>query len=168
MDKNKICEAMYALPGAVVVRRRKPLLTPFLLLVGGVIVLLPLFTGRPALTADLHSAALLVGALLALCGLVLLLARLFDRTGVPYYTAGRCRLRYEELRFGRGVRETVAARVDAGDLAGLDALPRAQVPEIAVALYRSPDGRFVAMQAFEYVDLEYRPLTGLRVCRAGE
>ena len=39
MDKIKICEAMYALPGEVVVRRRKSLLIPAVLLVAGVAML---------------------------------------------------------------------------------------------------------------------------------
>jgi hypothetical protein len=30
-------------------------------------------------------------------------------------------------------------------------------------MYRSPDDRFVAMQAFEYADLEYKPLTQVRI-----
>ena len=33
----------------------------------------------------------------------------------------------------------------------------------SVCMYRSRDNGFVAMQAFEYVDLEYRPLTGLEI-----
>ena len=30
-------------------------------------------------------------------------------------------------------------------------------------MYRTPDNRFAAMQAFEYADLEYRPLTRLQI-----
>ena len=39
MDKIKICEAMYALPGEVVVRRRKSLVLPAALLAAGVAIL---------------------------------------------------------------------------------------------------------------------------------
>ncbi len=39
------------------------------------------------------------------------------------------------------------------------------VPSVTVARYFSPDGSFVAIQAFEYVDLEDKPLTELRVIR---
>ena len=35
MDKNKICEALYALPGNVVVKRRKFQLLPAVLFVAG-------------------------------------------------------------------------------------------------------------------------------------
>ena len=43
---------------------------------------------------------------------------------------------------------------------------RSEVPALAVALYRTPDNRFAAMQAFEYAELEYRPLTELRIVGA--
>ena len=39
MDKTKICEAMYALPGAVVIRRRKSFLMPVLLVAAGIALL---------------------------------------------------------------------------------------------------------------------------------
>ena len=50
-----------------------------------------------------------------------------------------------------------------GDVQRLIAMPHAQVPAISVAVYRTPDNRFAAMQAFEYTDLEYRPLTRLQI-----
>lgn len=56
--------------------------------------------------------------------------------------------------------------VDRGEARRVLALGRAQVPAVAVALFRTPDNRFVAMRAFEYVDLEYRPLTELKVVEA--
>jgi len=42
-------------------------------------------------------------------------------------------------------------------------MPHARVPAVSVAMYRTPDNRFAAMQAFEYADLEYRPLTRLQI-----
>ena len=42
-------------------------------------------------------------------------------------------------------------------------MKRAQVPALTVALYRTPGNRFAAMQAFEYADLEYKPLTELKI-----
>lgn len=53
--------------------------------------------------------------------------------------------------------------IAAGNLSRLLTMPRAQVPAVTVCMYRSRDNGFVAMQAFEYVDLEYRPLTGLEI-----
>ena len=88
--------------------------------------------------------------------------------GAPYYRAGRCYLRYDELYFERGLAAEVRECVAQGDAERLFALPHAQVPAVAVAVYRTPDNRFAAMQAFEYADLEYRPLTELRIADGRE
>ena len=50
-----------------------------------------------------------------------------------------------------------------GNVERLLAMPHARVPAVSVAMYRTPDNRFAAMQAFEYADLEYRPLTRLQI-----
>ena len=55
MDKIKICEAMYALPGEVVVRRRKSLVLPAALLAAGVAILVLIvgyFSPLPPKTGD--------------------------------------------------------------------------------------------------------------------
>ena len=98
MDKTKICEAMYALPGAVVIRRRKSFLMPVLLVAAGIALLILNRSFRADLSNDLRSAIVFVGASLLLAGVAVLFARLFS-AGNPYYPAGRCYLRYEELFF---------------------------------------------------------------------
>ena len=50
-----------------------------------------------------------------------------------------------------------------GNVERLLAMPHARVPAVSVAMYRTPDNRFAAMQAFEYADLEYKPLTELKI-----
>lgn len=163
MDKIKICEAMYALPGEVVVRRRKSLVMPAALFVAGAALLVLNHVYGPALTNNLRSALVFVGGSLALAGMITLAARFFSAEGTPYYRPGRCYLRYRELYFGRGDAHAVEQSVADGDVQRLLTLPQAQVPAVSVALYHTPDNRFAAMQAFEYADLEYRPLTRLRI-----
>ena len=68
-----------------------------------------------------------------------------------------------ELYFDRGIRSDVMQAVSDGDAERLFGMKRAQVPALTVALYRTPGNRFAAMQAFEYADLEYRPLTRLQI-----
>lgn len=167
MDKIKICEAMYALPGEVVVRRRKSLLMPAALLVAGVAILVLNHVYGVSMSVNLRSAAVFIGGSLALTGMIILAARYFSAEGVPYYRAGRCYLHYEELYFERGESAAVVECVAGGDVVKLLALPHARVPAVAVAIYRSADNRFAAMQAFEYAELEYRPLTRLRIVGEG-
>ena len=55
MDRNKICEAMYALPGEVVVRRRKSLVLPAALLAAGVAILVLNHVYGASMTNNLRS-----------------------------------------------------------------------------------------------------------------
>ena len=57
----------------------------------------------------------------------------------------------------------MVALVAEGNVERLLAMPHARVPAVSVAMYRTPDNRFAAMQAFEYADLEYKPLTELKI-----
>ena len=107
MDRNKICEAMYALPGGVVVKRRKSQLRAAVLFIAGVALVVVNNMYGAELTNNMRSAIVFIGGLLGLA--------------------------------------------------------RANVPALTVALYRTPDNSFAAMQAFEYADLEYKPLTRLNI-----
>lgn len=163
MDKTKICEALYALPGEVVVRRRKSLAVPAVVLLAGAAMIVANEVYAAALTNNVSSALVFAGGILALAGLVLLAARVFGSEGAPYYRGGRCFLRYDACCFGRSERDEVMRRVAAGDVRHLLEMPRSRVPAVTVAVYRTPDNRFAAMQAFEYADLEYKPLTDLTI-----
>lgn len=166
MNKHEISEALYALPGEVVVRRRRSLLLPAVLLLGGIALFAADRTGAAYLSVDLRSALTFLGGTGAVAGAVWLLARLCGAQGAPYHRAARCFLRYEELCFDRSHAAEVRQYVDRGEVRRVLALERAQVPAVAVALFRTPDNRFVAMRAFEYVDLEYRPISELKVVEA--
>ena len=163
MDKIKICEAMYALPGEGVVRRRKSLVLPAALLAAGVAILVLNHVYGASMTNNLRSSAVFIGGSLALAGMITLAARFFSAEGAPYYRAGRSYLRYDELYFERSQSRDVVALVAEGNVERLLAMPHARVPAVSVAMYRTPDNRFAAMQAFEYADLEYRPLTRLQI-----
>lgn len=163
MDKNKICEALYALPGGVVVKRRRSPLVPAVLFVVGaaLIVVNNLYGGE--LSNNLRSAVVFVGGVLALSGVVAAAAQAFGSGGSPFHKGERCFLRFEELYFDRGIRGEVTQAVEGGAVDRLLDMERAKVPALTVAVYRTPDNRFAAMQAFEYADLEYKPLTKLRI-----
>ena len=114
MDKIKICEAMYALPGEVVVRRRKSLVLPAALLAAGVAILVLNHVYGASMTNNLRSSAVFIGGSLALAGMITLAARFFSAEGAPYYRAGRSYLRYDELYFERSQSRDVVALVAEG------------------------------------------------------
>lgn len=163
MDKNKICEAMYALPGDVVVKRRKSPVFPLALLLAGVAMIVLNNRYGAELTNNMRSALVFIGGTLALAGLIASAAKIFGTGGVPYHRGGHCYLRYEELYFERGSRGEVMQSVADGAVERLLGMGHAKVPALTVALYRTPDNRFAALQAFEYDDLEYKPLTELKI-----
>ncbi len=162
MNKNEICEAICALPDGVVVRRRKSFLLPVVSLLAGVALIAVNYVWGAEWTNNLRSALVFVGGSLAVAGLMVMLARVFGG-GVPYHREAKAYLRYEELYFDRKWLREVASYVEGGDLKRLKALEHSRVPAVSVALYSTPDGRFAAMQAYEYTDLEYRPLSDLKV-----
>lgn len=163
MDKNKICEALYALPGGVVVKRRKSMVVPAVLFVVGAAMIVVNNIYGAELTNNLRSAVVFTGGILAIAGMIAAAAQTFGSGGVPFHKENRSYLLYEELYFDRGVRSEVMQSVDEGAVEQLFGMKHAQVPAVAVAVYRTPDNRFAAMQAFEYAELEYKPLTRLKI-----
>lgn len=163
MDKNKICEALYALPGGVVVKRRKSMAVPAVLFVVGAAMIVVNNIYGTELTNNLRSAVVFTGGILAIAGMIAAAAQTFGSGGVPFHKENRSYLLYEELYFDRGVRSEVMQSVDEGAVEQLLGMKHAQVPAVAVAVYRTPDNRFAAMQAFEYAELEYKPLTRLKI-----
>ncbi len=163
MDKIKICEAMYALPNRAIVRRRKSVAVPVILFFAGVGLLMLNRMMGGDLNMNLRSALVFLGGGLALTGIIMTLVRRTSAHGVPYHSDRHCYLRYEELCFEPRFRDAVAHYVDNGDLPQILSLKQTHVPAVTVALYRTPDNNFAAMQAFEYSNLEYKPITELRI-----
>lgn len=162
MNKKEISEAICALPDGAVVRRRKSFFMPVVLLLAGVLLIGMDAVAGTEWNNNLRSALVFVGGVAAVVGAMVALARACGG-GAPYHTASKRFLRYEEWYYDRQRRQEVASYVESGELRRLRVLERSQVPAVAVAVYSTPDGRFAAMQAYEYTDLEYRPLTGMKV-----
>lgn len=163
MDKNKICEAMYALPGGVVVKRRRSQLLPAVLFLAGVALVVVNNIYGAELTNNVRSSVVFIGGSLIVAGMVMAAIQIFGAGGVPFHKDKHCYLVFEELYFDRGIRADVVQSIEDGTVDRLLGLGRAKVPALTVALYHTPDNRFAAMQAYEYADLEYKPLTKLKI-----
>ena len=66
MNKNEICEALCALPGGAVVRRRKPFSMPLVMLFAGAALIVANRIWGTELNNDLRSALVFVGGVLAI------------------------------------------------------------------------------------------------------
>ena len=168
MNKNQMAELLYALPDGVVVKGRKSKVVPLCLTLAGVVLLV--VNGLLPATAgyeDLKSALVLFGGVIFATGVLLLLVRLFGDSGVPLYGENRVPLVWSERYYPKSAASAVADCLTRHDWARLRSIAQSQVPAIRLVAYHTPDEGFVACQAFEYVELEERPLTKLHIVRSG-
>lgn len=160
MDKKSICEVMYALPDGVVVRRKRSYILPvFVFLIGVVLVVL---SYSMELSVNNHSSMILVAGATVIVGILMICNRIFDTEGRPWHVPTNSPLCYEERFFPVENRNEVRRFVEEGSLKRIIAADKKQTSGIAVAIYRTQDCTFGAMQAYEYVGYEYRPITPVK------
>ena len=166
MDKTLFCEALYALPDNIIVKRRKSVVKPVIAIaIGALIVASGYSLPEGASTANWHSGLLLLGAIIAIGGFVSLLVRLFGGEGQPCLGEAGESLKITELSFARMQIRDVMSAIDSGDMDALLAVPTSQVAAVTVALCRTSDGKFAVCQPFEYIELEYRPLRDVKILK---
>ena len=168
MSNKNIYEAIYALPDVNISRRRKPLNVPIaLLFLGFALFALNAFIESSVEMSNLKSAIVLLAAVLFLAGGILLLVRLNGSSGVPYHEDDGCYLRCEELKFNKDKRAYIATLIDKADFASLRLVKQDGVSAVTVVAYSSPKSGFYACQAFEYVELELRPICDMQYTKNG-
>ena len=166
MDKTIFCEALYALPDNIIVKRRKSVVKPVVAIAVGTLTVVTGYSlPEGTSTTSWHSSLLLAGAVLAIIGFVVLLGRLFGGEGRPCLGEMGEPLKITELSFARGQMHQVMEAIDNGDIDALLQIPEAQVAAITVALCRTSDGHFAVCQPFEYIELEYRPLREAKILK---
>ena len=166
MDKTIFCEALYALPDNIIVKRRKSVVKPVVAIALGALVVVTGYTlPESASTANWHSSLLLAGAVISIVGFVMLLGRLFGGEGRPCLGEVGEPLKITELSFARMHMREVMEAIDRGDVEALLSIPESQVAAVTVALCRTSDGSFVVCQPFEYIELEYRPLREAKILK---
>ncbi len=163
MDKNNLCEAMYALPNGIVIRRKKSYIPAISILVIGLLMIVLYFSIEEQLSNNAASSLMLITGAAVMVGLLMLATRVSDHEGCPALASTGKRLRYAEYYFPVERRSEVQRYIDEGALKRIFAAPDNQTSGIGVALYYSDDKQFAAMQAFEYIGFEYRPITGVKI-----
>ena len=160
MSNNKLCEALYALPDNIVIKRRKSLFTPVVLSLVGAAMLVANTMLQPSTDLDnLRSALILFGGCFICVGAVILFMRFSDSGYDPYHKADCCFLKHEVLKFQKEQRSTILDLLSKRDFTTLRALPSDGISALTVELYFSPKSDFCVAQAFEYVDLELQAVS---------
>ena len=163
MSSKNIYEAIYALPDVNISRRRKPLTVPIALLFSGfALFALNAFIESSVEMSNLKSALVLIAAVLLLVGSIVLFVRLNGASDVPYHDVDGCYLQREELKFNKDKRAYIATLIEKADFASLRLLKQDGVSAVTVVTYSSPMSGFYACQAFEYVELELRPICDMK------
>ena len=163
MEIQEINEAIYASSNGVVVERRKSIIIPIIILLAGVALLvLNYFIDNGNDANNLKSALVLVGGALSLGGAILSGTRLFGE-GAPYHKTDKCFLTRKQYSFAREQEGEVVKIVNSNDKKALDTLDESSVMALLVLCYYSPNGSFVAMQAFAYSDFIYKPISELKI-----
>ncbi len=159
MNKNQFCEELYkAFPGVVVPRRKSALMPLCMAIVGG--ALLWWSGSAPVESSEiLRYLVMLIGASLLLVGLTVLVVRLCNKRGLPYFARTNKPLTFTEMSFSKEQSAKVTELVNKGDIKALRAMPKHPVSAIAVMVFSADNDEFVAMQAYAYAELDYHPLT---------
>lgn len=165
MSNNRnICEALYASSDGVVVPRHKSAALPAAMFFIGAILVAATYLAESLLPSWLLSTIGLVGGVLIFAGAISLLVRIYG-AGRPFHTGEGRFLKVEELRFAKDKSAEVARLVREGDFDALRALRHDGVSAVTATLFTSPAGTFRACQAFEFIDLEMRPICDLKIVR---
>lgn len=163
MDKNNLSEALYALPGGVVVRRKKSPVLSFMVLAIGIGLIVLYFFTKDTMGDNLASSLIMAAGAITLVGGLMLTSCLVDTEGKPAIQATGEQLHYKELYFPQEQRAEVQRLIDEGLIKRILAATNGQSSGIAVAIYHTSDLRIASMQAYEYIGYEYRPITGIKV-----
>ncbi len=165
MNRKEMSEKLYALSDNEVIKRRKPLRTPFGLTLAGGLMLGANVLLDGGSRSDLKAALILIGGILLAVGTGAILVRLLGSGGIPYCPRTGEYLRYEEFYFPKERMREVMRLCSACDVATLRGMEQTSIPAVVVAAYTTSDERLTACQPFEYVELEYRPLSEMTISR---
>lgn len=164
MNRNQLAEALYALPGNIVVKGRKSLIAPLLMTVAGaVLIAINLLLPSASDWGDLKSACTLLGGVIFVAGIVVTGLRLFGSGGIPLYGCDRTPLAWMEYYYDQQHAAEVTDCMTRRNWKRLRELQAEHAAPVRLVGYRTPDDTFVACRAFLYAELEERPLTDLLV-----
>lgn len=162
MSKYDMREAIYSQSEGAIVPRSKSVVWPVVVTMVGVgLLVLNAMIEATVQNGNLKSALLLFGAVFAIAGVVMVVVRLSGASKAPYCVKDGCFLDKKELKFAKEQKNIVVDLLCKGDFATLRSLKQSDVSALTVVEYSSPKSRVVACQAFEYLELELRPVSDL-------
>lgn len=153
---------IYAQTEGAIIPRRRSVVVPIMVLVLGIVLLvLTAVIESTVENGNLRSALMLFGAIFAVVGLVIIVSRLSGASRAPYCVKDGCFLDKKELKFAKEQKNIIIDLLRKGDFTTLRNLKQNDVSALVVIEYSSSKSRVAACQAFEYLELELRPVSDL-------
>lgn len=151
-----ICEALYALPGGVVVARRRSMMKPIVYLCLGIVLCIINFVAVEDKNGALGMLLMVCGISLVAYGIFAIIARFADSEGVPYDTEARRYMVRRERYFDHELLKPLSDAVARGDREAIDSMPTTNVARLTLVEYRTPGTNRTAWAIYEYVDFSNR------------
>ena len=160
MDRNIICEALYALPEGRVVARRKSIVSPLFTAIVGIVLLVINFTLIDDSAGALAMTLMVAGITMIAYGLIVSIARACSSASIPYDTKSKRYMKYRERYFERTMLNPLRKAIANGDNEALETMPTTNVSAITLAEYYTPDGKLAAYAIYEYADMDVQRIVG--------
>lgn len=155
MNAFEICEALYALPGGVVVERRRPIFKPMIFALLGVVLLVVNIVVVDSSMETLCILLMVLGVGLLGYGVVVVAMRLMSDERVPYHTPSKRYMSYTESYYDRSHLAELQRAVARGDESAIASIETSNVAAITLVSYRATDNSLAAYALYHYVDMEY-------------
>ncbi len=157
---QSIDDALFTVGGDDIVLRRKSLVLPLILLLGGIALAVWSVT-TPALeqNASLSAGLMLVGGIAALAGLIMTAVASGPKGRVAVDRNTGERVRRYELFYEAGDKAKLCNALTMGDIRRIALLPRSESSRILLTLYCTKSGSLMIAQVSEYVPHSFEPVT---------
>ncbi len=164
-----IDDAIYEVTNGAIVRQKKSLLIPALVMIFG--VLITVFSDRIDIffpSVDLDAALMLSGVILAIAGLVNLIIDATHKTGVPVLAETGEKLQRYQLFYDTNKKNELCDCIENADFNRMARIPKGSVSSVIVTVYSTKSGSLALAQVAEFVPHQFVPVTNIKVCRGAE
>lgn len=162
MDKKKFFEAIYAACTDEIVSRRRGLMMPFCVLLTGVVLLFLQSHFFKASDDILRISLFLLGIVSIVLSAFLTYNRLLGE-GEPYSLKEKKFLSVATVSFDLSQKQIVLETLKSGNMQEFYNIPRNGISAISVMIAKTFDETTVVAMVFQYVDLEYVPVSDILV-----
>lgn len=165
-NQKALDDIIFELEGFQIESRKKNPLTSIIILIIGLVMIISAFKVEAIrASANLSSALIFIGFIVAFTGFVKILMDLFGK-GRPFYN-GKALRRYT-FKNDTVMREQARNALEKGDFKELSEIPHGETSAILSVVYKTDDDQIAIAQTLEYIPHTYNPITEIKTFAKGE